>query len=208
MNQNNFVGIALDELYRIFEILNKQYFSDKLPHPMITIQKAKRSGNMGWFTVNKLWQKKNDEDKKHEINICAEYLNGEIYDIIDTLQHELVHYANQIAEIKDCNGQVHNKKFKLLAEQVGLTVEKSKKYGFGHTRPSDEFKIFIDETIKPDMECFKYFRNLVLQEKPIRSPREKKTFTYICPKCEEKIRAKADKNVICGECNCEFEMQE
>lgn len=205
MNQNNFIGIALDELYRIFEILNKEYFSNKLPYPMITIQRTKRSGNLGWFTLDKIWERKNADDKRYEINICAEYLNGEVYDIVDTLQHEMVHYANKIAEIKDCNGQIHNKKFKSLAEQVGLIVEKSKKYGYGHTRCSDEFKKFIDEVIKPNVECFSYFRNLIIKEK---KSTEKKIFTYVCPQCNEKVKAKAEKHIICGECGCDFEMQE
>jgi hypothetical protein len=205
MNQNNFIGIALDELYRIFDILNKQYFSNKLPYPMITIQKTKRSGNLGWFSLDKVWANKNTEDRKHEINICAEYLNGEAYDIVDTLQHETVHYANKMLDIKDCNGQVHNKKFKNLAEQVGLIVEKSKKYGYGHTGCSDEFKEFIDETIKPNMNCFAYFRNVPPNEKKVTS--EKKTFKYICPICGAEVKAKKDKNIVCGECETQFKME-
>lgn len=205
MNQNNFIGVALDELYRIFEILNKEYFSGKLNYPMITIQKTKRSGNLGWFTLDKVWEKKDTEEKRYEINICAEYLSMELHEIVCTLQHEMVHYANKIAEIKDCNGQVHNKKFKVLAEQVGLIVEKSKKYGYGHTSCSDGFKKFIDEVIKPNADSFTYFRNVPPKEK---EKKEKTTFTYICPKCENKVKAKADKNIVCGDCKCNFKMQE
>jgi DNA-directed RNA polymerase subunit RPC12/RpoP len=205
MNQNNFIGIALDELYRIFEILNKEYYSEKLTYPMITIQKTKRSGNLGWFTLDRVWEKKDTEDKRFEINICAEYLGRDMYDVVDTLQHEMVHYANKISDVKDCNGQVHNKKFKTLAESVGLIVEKSKKYGYGHTTCSDQFKKFIDESIQPNIECFAYFRNVPPKEN---TPKEKTQFTYICPNCEEKIKAKADKHIICGDCQVEFIMKE
>ena len=59
MNQNNHIGIALEELYRIFDILNKNYYSDKLTYPMITIQKSKKGGNLGWFTLDKVWKTKN-----------------------------------------------------------------------------------------------------------------------------------------------------
>ena len=205
MNQNNFIGIALDELYRVFDILNKEYFSGKLLYPMITIQKTKRSGNLGWFTLDKVWKDKKSEDKRYEINICAEYLSRDLYELMDTLQHEMVHYANKISEIKDCNGQVHNKKFKTLAESVGLLVEKSKKYGYGHTTCSDKFKEFIDNIITPNIECFNYFRNVPLKETV---SKEKTQFTYICPKCDEKVKAKIDKNIICGECQCNFEIKE
>jgi hypothetical protein len=205
MNDNNFVGIALDELYRIFEILNKEYYSNKLTYPVITIQKTKRSGNLGWFTLDKVWKNKQSEDNRYEINLCAEYLNRTLYEIVCTLHHEMVHQANKMSEIKDCNGQIHNKKFKTLAESVGLIVEKSKKYGFGHTKCSDALKEFIDNTIKPDEKCFEYFRNISEDNKP---KKDKTIFTYICPICNEKIKAKADRNILCGECNSQFEMQE
>jgi hypothetical protein len=207
MNKNNYIGISLEELYRIFDILNKEYFSDKLDQPIITIQKTKRNGNLGWFTLDMVWKDKDSEDRKYEINICAEYLNGNAYTIVGTLQHEMVHYANKFAEIKDCNGQVHNKKFKLLAESVGLLVGKSKKYGYGHTDCSDTFKKFIDNEIKPNIECFSYFRNVPPKDKES-TPKEKKQFTYICPKCDEKVKAKKDKNIVCGQCECVFKMQE
>jgi uncharacterized protein with PIN domain/DNA-directed RNA polymerase subunit RPC12/RpoP len=206
MNKNNYIGLALEELYRIFDILNKNYYSDKLTCPMITIQKAKRGGNLGWFTLDKVWVEKELEEKKYEINICAEYLNKDIYEIVDTLHHEMVHYANKIADIKDCNGQIHNKKFKTLAESVGLIVEKSKKFGWGHTQCSDTFKEFINNTIKPNMEYFNYFRNVPPKEKS--EPKEKTQFTYVCPQCDEKIKAKKDKNIVCGECDCSFEIKE
>jgi len=206
MNQNNFIGIALEELYRIFNILNENYFSGKLSYPMLTIQKTKRSGNLGWFTLDKVWNNKNVDDKRYEINICAEYLTRELHEIVCTLHHEMVHYANKVAEIKDCNGQVHNKKFKVLAESVGLIVEKSKKFGYGHTYCSDEFKSFIDENIKPNPECFSYFRNV--PEKEVKPPKEKKTFKYICPGCKLDVKAKAEKNIVCGDCGCELEMEE
>lgn len=206
MNQNNFVGLALEELYRVFNILNENYFSGKLEPPIITIQKTKRIGNLGWFTLDKIWENKNTKDKKYEINICAEYLCREPHEIIETLQHEIVHYTNKVADIKDCNGQVHNKKFKTLAEQVGLIVEKNKKYGFGITKCSDEFNKFIDENIKPNVECFAYFRSILPKEN--KPKKEKKTFTYMCPECKDTVKAKANKYIICGDCNCEFEIKE
>jgi uncharacterized protein YlaI len=36
----------------------------------------------------------------------------------------------------------------------------------------------------------------------------KTMFTYVCPQCEEKIKAKEGKNIICGDCKVEFEMQD
>lgn len=202
----NIVGIALDELYRIFGLLNATYFDGRLPEPAITIQRAKRPGNLGWFSTDKIWVNKADEkDMRHEINISAEHLAGDIYDIVDTLQHEMVHYSNRVSDIKDCNGNIHNKRFKVLAEQVGLICEKSKKYGWGTTRPSEGFRAYIDAEIHPEMEAFTYFRNTALVAKPLA---EKKVFKYTCPTCDLVVHAKADKRIICGACDTELEMEE
>ena len=59
----NVIGIALDELYRIFNILNKDKFDENLPEPVITIQKTKGT-TLGHFTVDKVWK-----DKK-VISVC------------------------------------------------------------------------------------------------------------------------------------------
>ena len=53
----NVIGIALDELYRIFNILNKDKFDENLPEPVITIQKTKGT-TLGHFTVDKVWKDK------------------------------------------------------------------------------------------------------------------------------------------------------
>jgi len=216
MNENNFAGIALEEAYRWFEILNKKYYQNKLDYPVITIQKSPRGKTMGWFTIDRVWTPKEEQNKdeksKYEICLCGEFLNDDIHEVIGILHHEMVHYANKVNNIKDCNNQIHNKQFKNLAESVNLIVEKSKKYGFGHTTCSPELIKFIDETIKPSESCFEYFRNVPKKE----SKETKKTqFTYQCPECKEKIKAKADKIIICGNCSdidsdniIEFEIQE
>lgn len=206
MNENNIIGIALDELYRIFDLLNQKYYFNKLSYPIITIQKSKRSGNLGWFTLDKVWENKENTDKKFEITICAEYLNRSIYEIITTLHHEMVHYANRVAGINDCNGQVHNKKFKRFAENVDLIVTYSKQYGYGNTSYSPSLKQFIDDEIKPNEKCFEYFRNL--QPKQQNTVSQKKIFTYSCPQCNEKIKAKPERNILCCDCNRKFEMEE
>ena len=73
---------------------------------MITIQAAKKSGLMGWFVPEKVWGvSKGDDAKKtednYEINISAEYLNRSVDEIIETLNHEMVHYFNKLSEIAD-----------------------------------------------------------------------------------------------------------
>lgn len=203
------MGEALEELYRIFNILDHDYYENKLPEPTITIQNI-RPNNPGYFTQGNVRKKKDDEAEdsleRYEINLNPSILNQSAEQIICTLQHEMVHYANTINGIKDCNGQVHSKKFKELAEKVGLKCEKSKKYGWGTTECSEPFKTFITDKIKPDESVFKYFRigGIEIEKKP----REKKTFKYVCPECGLIVKAGPDKNIMCEDCNKTFEMEE
>jgi predicted RNA-binding Zn-ribbon protein involved in translation (DUF1610 family) len=208
MNQNNKIGIATEELYRIFEILNNKYFEGKLEAPIITIQKGKKSNNLGWFSTEKIWTNKAQDNKKHEINVSAEHLKDDVTDIVETVLHECCHYQNKVLDIKDCNGQIHNKKFKSMAEKVGLLVERDKKVGWGYTSCSAELKQFITDTIKPNGEAFSYFRTMVLDTGKASTPREKTIFKYTCPQCGEEVKAKKDKNIICGDCKVAFKIEE
>lgn len=205
----NIIGEALDELYRVFNILNHDYYENKLPEPVITIQKT-RPNNLGHFTLGKVWKKKDEEADdtlaRYEINLNPLNLNRSAEQIICTLQHEMVHYVNTISEIKDCNGQIHNKKFKEMAEKVGLICEKSKRYGWGTTECSDIFKKYITDKIKPDESVFEYFRIGGVEKE--KKPREKKTFKYMCPGCGLVVKAERDKNIMCQDCNMTLEMEE
>ena len=203
--KNEYISLTIKELYRIFDILNEHYFENQLSRPIITIQKGK-SGLMAWITKDPVWFNKETGEEKYELNICPEYFAEDIYTTIDSLQHENIHYYNIINKINDCNGKIHNKKFKKLAELKGLIVEKNKKYGWGLTKPSFEFMQFIDEVIKPNVEVFTFFRKIPPPKE--RKKREKKTFKYKCPKCNEIVKAKLDININCNKCNRQFELAE
>lgn len=206
-NTKNIIGTVTDELYRIFDLLNRDYFEGKLEPPVLTIQKSGRGRTLGWFTLCKVWKdSSSSEDKgRYEINITPERLNRDSSDIVGTLQHEMVHYFNCVNGVKDCSNQRHNKKFKTLAEEVGLVCEQSKTYGWGYTKCSDDFLVYIKEKIHPNEKCFSYFR--VGKVEPKTKVRQKKVFKYICPECKAEVKAKKDFEIICGSCQEQMIMQ-
>ena len=55
----NIIGLALDELYQIFNIMNKDIFDNFLPEPVITLQTTK-GRTLGHFTLDKVWRDKNN----------------------------------------------------------------------------------------------------------------------------------------------------
>ena len=64
------------ELNKIFKLLNKQFFEDKLVEPIILIQTKSKKHTLGTCSTNPIWQKKDEEkDKKYEITLSGAYLN-------------------------------------------------------------------------------------------------------------------------------------
>jgi len=219
----NVIGKALEELYRIFSILNHDKFSDSLPEPVITIQKT-RGSVLGHFTTSKVWRNKhniedgvftvddNDESAYYEINIDPRWFcTRTTEEVVETLLHEMCHYRNEMEGINDCNGNNHNKKFKKMAESVGLLVEKGSSVGYGYTSLSDELKQYIKEEINPDDEAFEYFRAgaaISSDNGGIKKPKEKKTFKFTCPDCGQTVKGKRDAILKCGLCDVDMEIED
>lgn len=202
----NELTVTTQELNRIFGLLNEKYFEGELELPIITLQKG-RQNNLGHFTLSKIWKNKETEECRYEININPINLDRPIVDICETLNHEMCHMYAKINDIKDCSGQNHNKRFKKIAEERDLICTKGKSVGWGYTSPSEDFITFINEEVKPDEECFKYFMNIPKEEKPDK-PKNKKTFKYVCSGCGQEIKAKPDTHVVCAICGVELEMEE
>lgn len=122
---------------------------------LITVQSKGRRKALGWF-----WQSRWEQDKdtvRHEINLSAEYLKE--HNMGETLLHELAHAENHALGIADTDktGRRHNKKFKSMAERLGLTVEKSSSLGFAYTDLGPEATAFLDK-IKFDRNVFELCR--------------------------------------------------
>ena len=105
------------------------------------------------------------ETRIHEVAIMAEHLNRDIYQIMTTVRHELVHLENNDHGNVDCSkGGAHNAKyFKAVAEECGLIVTHGKEHGkpgkaWAYTEPSDEFKAWVDTVVKPNVELFNMAR--------------------------------------------------
>lgn len=217
----NVVGMALDELYRIFDILNRDKFNGSLSEPVITIQKTKGT-TLGYFTVDKVWKNKGDSDKNdglaaedkeenafYEINVDPRWFcTRTAADVTETLLHEMVHYFNKVNDVKDCSGNVHNKKFKAAAESVGLVVERGKSVGWGYTSMTDELREYIDTEVKPNDSAFEYFRAGVIKPDTTKKKRKKSLFKYECPKCGTIAKAKKDVKIMCGDCDCQMDIED
>lgn len=186
------------ELYRIFALLNKAFFQDKLEEPFILIQ-SKKKNILGTCSVNRIWEHKNEEvQKKYEITITAENLNRPVNSIVGTLLHEMVHLHNALNEIKDTSNNFvyHNKRFKQEAEDRGLVITHSKTIGWSVTTLKPETEVLIQK-FNINEEVFSYYRKSFT----LGSAKKVILNKYQCPECEMKISNYKEVNLICGDCN-------
>lgn len=208
----NVIGAALEELYRIFGILNRDKFNGELTEPVITIQKT-RGRTLGHFTLSKVWKDKNNEESEdnsyYEINVDPRWFNSRTpADVAETLLHEMCHYHNKVNDIKDCSGNVHNKKFKASAEKVGLIVEKGKGVGYGYTSMSEALEAYMKEVVKPSDVVFEYFRTAPMKLSGAGGERKKSVFKYTCPECGQEAKGKRDISIKCGRCDVLMKMED
>lgn len=191
---------AVTELKNIYDNLNRDYYDNKLPEIVITIQSSPKGKSYGWFSPDR-WGIETDKEKAFdEINISAEYLSRPIENIISTMQHEMVHLYCAINDIKDTsnNNVYHNKKFKEEAEQRGLSIEKAQTIGWSVTTPTEEFIEYI-KGLSVSEEAFKFFRKMPLGKEKVKKT-TKKTTKYTCPCCEVSVRGEPELEIECKKC--------
>jgi len=108
----------------------------------ITIASKGRKNALGWFWGNSWHQTKTAS--WHEINLSAEHLDT--CDVGELIIHELAHAENHTLGIRDCANRIHNKKFKVMAERLGLEVlPRCKSVGFGYTKRAAGAEAFLSK---------------------------------------------------------------
>lgn len=105
---------VVTKLESLFDILNRVYFDNALPKPVITVQSTPKA--YGHCSTKKIW--KSESDGQYEINIGAEFLNRPSANTAATMCHEMVHLYCLVNEIQDTcqKGRYHNNFTGLLSE--------------------------------------------------------------------------------------------
>ena len=196
-------------LNKIFDLLNERFFENALARPTITIQSTPKA--YGHFSLQAdTWV--STIGATHEINIGAGTLARPIELVVATLLHEMVHYYNYVNGVQDCSrgNTYHNKVFKKEAEARGLIVERSDKYGWSKTSPSDTLLEFVLDNDLTDILLnrneFTSFQmpgtgthngglDLTINTKKTSSTRK-----YVCPCCGMSVRATREVRIACMDC--------
>jgi len=151
----------------------------------ITVASAGQKSALGWFWGDS-WHK-TKAAAWHEINLCSEHLDS--CDVGELIIHEMAHAENHTLEIRDCTGgRMHNKKFKVMAERLGLIVApRSKSVGFGYTKRGPEAEKFLQK-VNFNPAIFLRHRNRHVAAAKSGGTRMLKCE---CPKCEYLVRVTA-----------------
>lgn len=200
-----------NQLEKMFNELNTDFFDGVLPTPIITISPS--STSYAHYTPWNAWDC--GEDKRREINIASGTLNRPLENICASLLHEMCHMFNDcILNVSDVsrNGTYHNRKFAETCNAHGLICTRTKTYGFSRTEPSD---LLIEWLLNHDVfREIEMCRNeygytptgtgshngncgLTITKKGTTS----NSHRLICPCCHTIVRAtRSGVKLICGDC--------
>ena len=198
-------------LEKCFRLVNADLFDNKLPTPMITCVPTSRA--YAHITVYPVWDTK--RGNKYELNISSAYLTTRpLEEVVASMIHEACHLLNIVHGVQDTsnNGVYHNKQFKRTAEEHGLSVTRSDKYGWSHTAPGDPVLQFVldhmDELREIEMnrsipQCqmvsigtHSSNGGMVVTPTVTKGHSRK----WVCPQCGTIIRSNKPVRVICAEC--------
>lgn len=156
---------------------------------------------LGHFSP-KSWESKGAQ---HEIAISGEVLRQGAEGVLETMLHEAAHALAEQREIKDTSrqGRFHNKRFKAVAEEVGLVIpESDPSIGWSNARLTKETKALYKPQLAELTKALKLYRL-----PPPEKPNKPKTTTKVECGCRSITLANTflDKGeIICAECNETF----
>ena len=192
------VVAKLEECSRL---LNRLYFEDKLPQPVITVQSTPKL--YGHCSNKRVWVSENEE--RYEINIGAEFVNRPMENLAATLCHEMVHlYCRENDVTETCqHGRYHNKVFKAEAEARDLIIDYDRANGYTHTTPSEAFTQKLhangfDLTVR--------FSRIPPAQKA--AGQREKAHKYVCPVCGQDVKTTSELSLICGVCEVPMERED
>lgn len=203
---------TLEIIEAIGEAVYRDKFDGDMPRIKLTIQKAK-TNNYGHCTTRAVWH--DGEVDYYEINLNPLNFGRGATGVLTTLLHEYVHVYNVVNNISDTsrNGTYHNARFKATAEEVGLSVVKTDKYGWSTSaaeQPKELLEYFEHltqrEAEKRGVDAEKVF---AVREGDMKTVGKKQnSFKHVCSYCGAIARTTKDSiQLVCGGCEEPMEIE-
>lgn len=214
MKQVTSMSRLVNQLEKMFRLLNADFFNNALDTPIITVTPTSKA--WAHYTPWNAWESK--DEHKREINIASGTLNRPLESICASLLHEMCHmYNDTVLNTTDVSrgNTYHNKYFKRTSEQHGLIVERHPTYGYCITSPSERlYEWLLDHDELREIEICRTSSGFAAVGIGTKAADGNPAATihgsnghhrrYVCPCCHTVIRATKIVNIICGDCGETF----
>lgn len=153
-----------------------------------------RKGQKHGHFAPKSWESRDGEDldvieanRMGEVLLAGESLQRGGRATLGTIIHELAHAYCDANDIKDTsNGhRYHNKKFKEVAEDFGLSIERADVIGWSVTDVPDELAEFYADEITALDEAITQYRVTNLE---VVTPTKQKKYKMVCEECQDAVQ--------------------
>lgn len=210
MKQVTNMSRLVNQLEKMFRVLNADLFNNALDTPIITVIPTPKA--YAHYVPYDIWETK--ENCKREINIASGTLNRPLEEVTASLLHEMVHmYNDTVLNIQDTsrNGTYHNKAFATACREHGLICVRTEKYGWSHTEADDSLIEWLlnhnelreIEMCRNDITYMSVGVGAHSTSGGIQTTTTTKgnSRRYICPCCHTIVRATRTVNIVCGDCS-------
>lgn len=205
--------ITMSELHMalqtIYNAINRDFYHGDLPKVVIAVRELKNPEAVTRLSDIKEWSQNNQMRYEIAVN-AAKIVELVPEDIIAALMHEMVHLFCRQHGIPDTSrgGAYHNRNFQAYADNHGLDVTETEKYGWSETTPKPATAKWIKANIS--IKEIKLYKAAGTEEEETpgtpKSPKKatqkkKQSFRkYVCPTCGLIVRATKDCNIGCLDC--------
>lgn len=189
---------------------------DDVPPVVITLGAGSldRGGlKLGHFAADR-WHQAATETDLSEIFIGGEGLERGSDGVLATLLHEAAHAVANARDIQDTSrqGRWHNKKFKVLAEELGLTVTKDDKLGWSPSQLAEDTVKAYADTLKRLAQALTAYRRVEMHAQPGSGTKTTNTVQPALCGCPRRIRVAPsvldEAPIMCAACGQEFQHEE
>jgi hypothetical protein len=181
----------------------------EIPHAVIILASGTTGKQAIWgHHAPRRWHVTGEDQP--EILISGEGLRRDAESVFGTLLHEAAHALAGARGIQDTSrqGRYHNKKFKTLAEELGITVEHDPKIGWSITTVPTETATRYAAQIQAIKIAMTLWRHAENQQTGGAGRRNTNFIAAVCD-CDRSIRTAAstlaDAPIICGACDSKFQ---
>jgi predicted SprT family Zn-dependent metalloprotease len=203
-----------DGLNAAYAFFNRELFGGKLPACLLTMQRHR--GAYGYFSGNRFASLDNAKEIVDEIALNpVNFARRTPTEILSTLVHEMVHLWHH----RDPHGNpgrrgYHNKEWAKQMKVVGLLPTDTGLPGGKET--GERVTHMIEPGGRFEKACAAFLAKhpavLYLDRAGQGDATAKKKAAsktkFTCPDCEQNAWAKADANLVCGDCNQPMEAEE